>query len=845
MYKMNYLLPVQVGAIDMAFPRLNNISFWCALLWILIGYLGVCCGLASLVELASLSYQYKCIKILITSNLGNPTSLPNSEIDRGPEHASKVKAGPKVYYPLQGKFDMMNPICTSGVHENSLEQIFVQILKLINSGQRFIKEVFRTQTQQENLSTSSKSNTNYQESTTRLPKGINSYGDGVSILGNRRMAQPITKVGQAKRSLSTKAAHNQKTKGKTIGISEYESGQELLKKLKVNKIGKFTGLYKLISSKEFLLIAYNKLKSKSGNMTPGIDKETIDGTDFNKIESLSKSLRNESFNFSPANRVWIPKKNGKLRPLGIPKFSDKLVQEAIRTLLELIYESKFSKTSHGFRPNRSTHTALRDISTWNGMTWVIEGDIKGYFDNVDHKVLADLLCKVIQDQQFIDLYWKLVKAGHIDKKINTKSVHSTIGVPQGGVVSPILSNIYLNEFDMYMENLIDKLSSKNFNISKVNPSIVKYSKLLTELHYKYNEEYDKTVLKEIKQVRSVRNKLPSRIRTGNRIRYVRYADDWVIGIIGNRSLAESIKQESKNFLKDVLKLELSEEKTKITHLRDEYAHFLGVDFNKPVSKQSPIVKRKYADRIIKTRINQSKIYFYMPVKEMLKTLQERGFIKLSPNVKNKYISNAITKWIFLDHRSIIIRYNAVINGLLQYYGFVHNKYSFHTIINYFIKHSCAKTIARKYRLGSRAAAFKKFGSLLTSPKIGKLDGIGLKIPTSFKKTTGELRTSQGATYDPFVTLKWRLESQIGLIDPCWICGTENDTEMHHVKHLRKEGVKPTGFLSLMSKLNRKQIPVCRSCHNKIHKGIYNGMAIRDLKRPEIKTLIIKPEDTDT
>jgi len=653
---------------------------------------------------------------------------------------------------------MMNPICTSGEHENSLEQLYVQILKLINSGQRFIKEVFRTQIRQENLSTSSKSNINYQESTTRLPKGINSYGDGVLILGNRCMAQPITKVGQAKRSLSTKAAHNQNTKGKTIEISEYESGQELLKKLKVNKIGKFTGLYKLISSKEFLLIAYNKLKSKSGNMTPGINKETIDGTNFNKIESLSKSLKNESFNFSPVNRIWIPKKNGKLRPLGIPTFSDKLVQEAIRTLLELIYESKFSETSHGFRPNRSTHTALRDIYTWNGMTWVIEGDIKGYFDNVDHKVLADLLCRVIQDQQFIDLYWKLVKAGHIDKKINTTSVHSTIGVPQGGVVSPILSNIYLNEFDMFMENLIDKLSSKNINISKVNPSIVKYSKLLTELHYKYIEEYDKVVLKEIKEVRAVRNKLPSRIRTGYRIRYVRYADDWVIGVIGNKSLAESIKQECNKFLKDVLKLELSEEKTKITHLRDEYAHFLGVDFNKPVSKQAPIVMRRYADRIIKTRINQTKIYFYMPVKEMLKTLQERGFIKLSPNVKNKYISNAITKWIFLDHRSIIIRYNAVINGLLQYYGFVHNKYSFHTIINYFIKHSCAKTLARKYRLGTRAAAFKKFGSLLTSPKIGTIEGIGLKIPTSFKKTTGDLRKSKGSTYDPFVTLKWRLET---------------------------------------------------------------------------------------
>jgi hypothetical protein len=125
-------------------------------------------------------------------------------------------------------------------------------------------------------------------------------------------------------------------------------------------------------------------------------------------------------------------------------------------------------------------------------------------------------------------------------------------------------------------------------------------------------------------VRAIRNNIPARIRTGNRIRYVRYADDWVIGIIGNRSLAESIKLECTQFFKDVLKLELNEEKTKITHLRDDYAHFLGVDFNKPVSKQSLIVKRRYANRIIKTRINQTKINFYMPVKKMLDTLQDRG-----------------------------------------------------------------------------------------------------------------------------------------------------------------------------------------------------------------------------
>jgi hypothetical protein len=317
------------------------------------------CGTVTRIELASLSHPQKCIKILNTSNLDNPTSLPDSEIDRGPEHASKVKAGPQIYYPLQGKFEMMKPICTSGEQENSLEQISVQILKLINSGQRFIKEVFKTQTQQEHLSTSSKSNPNYQESTTGLPKGSNFYGDGVPILGYRCMAQSITKVGQAKRSISTKAAHNPLTTLKTKGNSEYESGRELLKKLKVNKIGKFTGLYKLVSSKEFLLIAYNKLKSKSGITTPGMDKETIDGTHFDKIESLSQNLINESFQFSPVNRIWIPnKKNNKLRPLGIPKFTDKLVQEAIRTVLELIYDNRFRETSHGFRPKISTHCCI-------------------------------------------------------------------------------------------------------------------------------------------------------------------------------------------------------------------------------------------------------------------------------------------------------------------------------------------------------------------------------------------------------------------------------------------------------------------------------------------------------
>jgi Type II intron maturase/Reverse transcriptase (RNA-dependent DNA polymerase) len=322
---------------------------------------------------------------------------------------------------------------------------------------------------------------------------------------------------------------------------------------------------------------------------------------------------------------------------------------------------------------------------------------------------------------------------------------------------------------MFVEELIDNLSSKNLNISKVNPKITKFSDKLTALHNEYTETKDKNVLKEIKQLRLSRNTLSSRIRTGNRIRYIRYADDWVIGIIGNKEFADRIKAECKKFLSDYLKIQLNEEKTRITHLGTERAKFLGVEFDIPPhppatlptggreSKEAKIVKRRINDRKIKSRINQAipyggreRIYFYLPVQEMIKTFLDKGFLKKSPN--GLYLTNAITKWIFLDHRSIILRYNAVIRGLLNYYSFVDNKYCFHTLINLFLVHSCAKTIARKFRLGSRAGAFKKFGFHLKSPLEGKLKGISLHIPKDYKKTSANLRKTVTLQYNPFEVL---------------------------------------------------------------------------------------------
>lgn len=219
--------------------------------------------------------------------------------------------------------------------------------------------------------------------------------------------------------------------------------------------------------------------------------------------------------------------------------------------------------------------------------------------------------------------------------------------------------------------------------------------------------------------------------------------------------------------------------------------------------------------------------YLLPRQEILEKLASEGFLK-DYDPGQRLTTNAITKWIFLDHRSIIIRYNYIINGLLNYYSFVDNLHEFHTIINLVLRHSCAKTIARKYRLSSRAKSFEKFGLNLTT-KDG--DPMGLKIPDSYTKTR-KFRESTDYN-DPWKILSWANETQINNWDPCWICGKEEKIEMHHVKHLRKN-IDPNqkGFTKLMSNLNRKQIPVCRTCHLKIHKGEYNGIALKDLKRPK-------------
>jgi hypothetical protein len=213
---------------------------------------------------------------------------------------------------------------------------------------------------------------------------------------------------------------------------------------------------------------------------------------------------------------------------------------------------------------------------------------------------------------------------------------------QGGVLYPLLSNIYLHEFDLFMNEYLNKHSSKENNISKVNPKIVAYSTKLSTLQKIYIENRDPLVWKEIRSVRKEINSQPSIIRTGNRISYVRYADDWLIGIIGNKVFAEQVKEDVKLFLENTLKLDLSVEKTKITSLTKDKARFLGVDIHIPKAKERKMVYRTLNGRSITSRINQVRVNFLMPYKEIIENLAKEGLVKKF-QTGGKIITNAITK----------------------------------------------------------------------------------------------------------------------------------------------------------------------------------------------------------
>ena len=329
-----------------------------------------------------------------------------------------------------------------------------------------------------------------------------------------------------------------------------------------------TQLYRQMFNRDLYLLAYGNIYSNQGAMTPGVSAETADGMSEEKIDQIIEAMRHERYRFAPARRTYIPKKNGKLRPLGLPSWSDKLVGEVVRLLLEAYYEPGFSDLSHGFRKGRGCHTALRKIhDTWTGTVWFIEGDISDCFGSLDHEILLGILAEKIQDQRFLRLIRNMMKAGYLEDW----EYHDTLsGVPQGGTVSPILSNIYLHKLDEFVERELIPQYTRGA-LRKGNPEYWRVRARQNRARKRGDRAAARALEKQLRTLPSADPMDPGY----RRLQYTRYADDHILGFTGPKAEAEEIKARLARFLRETLGLELNQHKTLITHARSQPARFLG------------------------------------------------------------------------------------------------------------------------------------------------------------------------------------------------------------------------------------------------------------------------------
>lgn len=579
---------------------------------------------------------------------------------------------------------------------------------------------------------------------------------------------------------------------------------------------KFERLYRILFNEELFYVAYQKIASNGGSTTKGSDGRSIDEMSLARIETLIASLKDESYQPHPSRRVHIPKKNGKTRPLGIPAFEDKLVQEVVRMILEAIYEGHFETTSHGFRPKRSCHTALLHIQkTFSGAKWFIEGDIKGFFDNIDHDVLVGILRERISDDRFIRLIRKFLKAGYVEDW----TFHNTYsGMPQGGIVSPILANIYLDKLDKYVKEYIqhfDKGTKRR--PGKESNDLANERKRTVRKLKKIKDGTEKAALvARLKAIEQERAAFPSGDEMDGsyrRLKYIRYADDFILGVIGSKEDAQRIKEDIKSFLSESLALELSEEKTLITHT-GKSAKFLGYEItvtrdNHQRRDVRGCLRRTYGKRV---RLNVS-------MATLRDKLLEYGAMEIKlRNGKEIWKPKCRSGLIFNDDLEILDRYNRETVGFCNYYLIANNCVVLHNF-RYIMEYSMYKTFAGKYRSTVRKINKKyRLNKLFTV----KYEQQGVIKSRTFYKTSFKRRTTAfngSCDIEPYsiadvsrTNLTDRLKAE-----KCELCGATGKLIMHHVRNLKDLKGKES-WKRLMSARKRKTIALCPSCHRLRHLG---------------------------
>ena len=411
--------------------------------------------------------------------------------------------------------------------------------------------------------------------------------------------------------------------------------ERIYKNASDHKDGVYTRLYRYLLREDIYFIAYQKLYSNKGATTKGVDDDTADGFGKKYVDGLINDLKNGTYKPKPARRIYIPKANGKERPLSIPSFRDKLLQEVIRMFLEAIYEPNFSDFSHGFRPNRSCHTALKQAKIYfTGAKWFVEGDIKGCFDNIDHDKLIEILQRKIKDSKFINIIRLMLKAGYVE----AFKYHETYsGTPQGGILSPILANIYLNELDMKLEEIQNRFKKPHERKYTYEYSVMKGRRDYQKAKLKKAKEDEKAeILDRIEEYTKALYGIPRTPADDKNLYFVRYADDFLIAIKGSKEDCIAIKAELTEFLKKELKLTLSEEKTLITH-SSKKALFLG--YNVSVRRSNAI---KQNGQGYKQRTLNNKVELSIPFERIEKFMFDRGIIRQTESKKFKPLHLAVS-----------------------------------------------------------------------------------------------------------------------------------------------------------------------------------------------------------
>ena len=560
-------------------------------------------------------------------------------------------------------------------------------------------------------------------------------------------------------------------------------------------------LYRQLFNKDLYHLAYGNIYSNKGSMTPGASEETADGMSEEKIEQIIGLMRQEKYRFSPARRVYIPKKNGKLRPLGMPTWSDKLVGEVVRLLLEAFYEPQFSDTSHGFRKFRGCHTALREINnTWTGTAWFVEGDISDCFGSLDHEILLGILAEKIRDNRFLRLIRNMLKAGYLEDWTYRDTLS---GVPQGGTVSPILSNVYLDKLDKFVEQELIPQYTRGATRA-ANPAYRQADALLRRARRRGDRAEARRLFLEMRALPSTDPMDPGY----RRLKYIRYADDHILGFTGPKAEAEEIKARLAEFLRETLGLELNQQKTLITHARSQRARFLGYDITVQHSGTKISNGRRSANGKIALKVPPDVI------RAQCARYRNHGKPWHRSRLQN------------LDDYDIIRVYGAEYRGVVNYYLLAKDAWRLRTL-RWNAETSMLKTLAAKHQstVSKMAARHKAKAETGDGPRTcfearrrrrGKPD-----LVARFGGII--LRQDRRAVITEPVPVRVRVPRRELLARlrqrECELCETGTTVAVHQVAGIRELGKPKTGqpaWAALMAKMRRKTLIVCSPCHDWIH-----------------------------